>query len=266
MEIFTIIVAVTGLLFSAFAVNKADNQDVNQKTDSMVLIEKTSQNKSKVVTMMITVRGVDHNSATGFFVNYRGKSYGITNGHVCYDVFFNEKFELAYYDSLLDEVGRVNKKDLFLYKHHDLCVFQVSPNQKTNAFYISGSPLKANATLFYTGRPMLMPVITQQGLYVGNEKAEIPINRPLSNCNTGAFNIKIDPRFGLPVCVFSGMSALTTMLGGPGASGSPVYNEQNLLEGVIFTGYTVGAGWMQFVDKAYLVYFLNSIRTNNKGK
>jgi S1-C subfamily serine protease len=183
----------------------------------------------------------------------------LTNAHVCRVVehggvvssIHNTGYVLSYKKSSL----------------HDLCVIKVSNNLGTSATISNTYPqVLDDATVI--GHPMLMPIILTSGKF--SEKRLIHVGTGLRACTPEELT---DPVLG-SICAFFGgvpviqayeAQAISALIQ-PGSSGSPVFDVNKSIAGVVFAG----SGEMAFgyiVPLEYIHMFLdNEIKTVEEQK
>jgi hypothetical protein len=135
-------------------------------------------------------------------------------------------------------------KVLRLSKNTDLCLLEGADFLKSVKI---AKKIIPDELIFTRGYPYDRYQITQAGVYKG--PTEVQIKWPKEECAEDKYFLekrKFKSQFGIEqtICIatFDDM-IFTTILSGPGASGSPIINERGELVGVISMIHTRGVNW-----------------------
>ena len=173
----------------------------------------------EVAKHVVKLSNIDGSSGTGFYVSYKGKTFLVTNKHVCGDAKYLTE------DKVLKEV-------LALDTHHDLCILS---STRSVGLELASVELESLDKVFVVGHPLGNPSTVRSGRYVETVVEFDPTTAP----NPVAI-------LNVSVAVFGGNS------------GSPVLNSNGEVVGVIFAQdsrtYADGAAVTQedlikFLDK-----------------
>lgn len=179
--------------------------------------------------------------ATGFYLEYRGKQYLVTNKHVCGIVYklYHMDAPMAVYNVIAKSVD------------YDLCVLTVEKPIK-RPFYLHTEPLKIGEVGFITGYP-LGKRHEQIGIVSDLSKVPVAEHEDKSTCKPPR---RYDDDY--EVCVEDEIAMnIGFALIRPGNSGSPMYNSKREILGVVNAGDEDGHGVM--VPNVFLSNFLNGV-------
>lgn len=193
-----------------------------------------------------------HNGGgTGFTVKApSGKTYLMTNGHVC---------------GLADNEGRLMLQGTDgtfytshvkeLYKYHDLCL--VNAKQEWPALKVASSASRGE-DIYILGHPGLEPLSLVKGQINDNLTISIEIGRNMECEGEGLEKVDAGPlgeMFGISsICVRTLDSQPVTANIYPGNSGSPVFNKYGNVAGVAFASNEYSRGYI--VPLQYVKSFL----------
>lgn len=199
----------------------------------------------------VKIMNLEMNSGgTGsIFKSYTNASHILTNKHVC---------------RLIEQGGYVVKEERrYLithykkFKSHDLCLVRVKKNLKHNLDIARTLAVPAQKTLV-SGHPNLLPHIATVGHLSSNVEIELVVG--VKKCTEEDYQTnKMQCMFfgGIPeIEKFS--SDVVSNLIKPGSSGSPVFNSDGELIGVVFAGSGRDFSHGYIVPHIYLLYFLQN--------
>lgn len=177
------------------------------------------------VTSLRLIQRNNQRFATGFYLNYFGKSYIMTNKHVC-----DSSKDLDMGDNII--FGNVVEKIIAIDTIHDLCLV-------TNSYHVGGLNLAAMDVkplekIILVGHPRGLELTVREGRLMGTTTQVVPWITNLE-----------------PVRVHQ-ISASAY----GGNSGSPVTNEAGEVVGVLFAGIDTFPLEPFVVPHQYLVRFL----------
>lgn len=157
-------------------------------------------------------------------------SYVLTNSHVCGVV---EKGGLVVTDRDSRAVTSYKKS-----QNHDLCLLTVAGDLGVNTEVASSAP-ESYTPAVAVGHPKLLPTIVTRGHFTGRQMISVMIgSRPCTDKD-----LEDDPDNAL-LCMFLGgiplvktyETQIASLLISPGSSGSPVFDEQGMIAGLVFAG------------------------------
>lgn len=162
-------------------------------------------------------------SGTGFNIRYKGKSYILTNKHVCnIGIRTGQMFSIG---NTGISVHNIVKKD----DKHDLCVLTGLPRSN----YISlASFYNFREKIFIIGHPRGDALTLESGRIIGTKIAKL-IDQDTKECDESK---KICDFFGRQFCTKKLRALQSNAIIFPGNSGSPVLNKWGNLVGVVFAG------------------------------
>lgn len=154
----------------------------------------------------------------------------LTNSHVC-GVIENG-------GSVINESGEHAVTSYKKSKYHDLCLVTVAADLKASTDLAASAPaLDSYAAV--AGHPRLLPTIITEGNF--SERQMIEVMTGLRACTKE--DIQTDPRNAILCMYLGGLPVITryesqviSSLIQPGSSGSPVFNAQGNLSGLVFAG------------------------------
>jgi S1-C subfamily serine protease len=189
---------------------------------------------------------------TGFVINFNNNQYIITNWHVCRSSPNNILYK-----------GSEPLKILDFDVDNDLCVLGMS-KEKFSGLYINPKESHKHQVVFYIGYPFGENKGFREGTVISKAKSSMII-----------FNINTD--FDLVSCVIEGGSPDyygcikeieyldSTMLGGPGSSGSPTLNSMGLVVGVIQNYKADKNNNAGFIDAKHLKKLLERLENERRN-
>lgn len=208
----------TGVALIAFALYP--NGSINQKSDAAL-----------AATSVKIVRLDGRSGGSGVVLSSSPTlSVVLTNGHVCGVV---EHGGLVISDGESHAV-RTYKKSFT----HDLCLITVAADLHMNTHIARHAPL-AYTGAAAVGHPKLLPTIVTRGHWSGREMVQVMIEmRPCTDKD-----LEEDPDNGM-LCTFLGgipvirtyEAQIATVLISPGSSGSPVFDDNGDIAGLVFAG------------------------------
>jgi len=161
--------------------------------------------------------------ATGFHLSYQGKTFIVTNRHVC-------DFNIKVFKHRNIQFGDFMAKIIAIDTLHDLCLVTSNRNEGLTLAKTQSKPLD-KITLI--GFPRGLGKTIREGRVMG----DYPIFAPwLDNRNVEAFQI--------------------SAIGYGGNSGSPILNEEGNVTGVLFAGHRYFHTEAYIVPLSYLKVFL----------
>jgi S1-C subfamily serine protease len=173
----------------------------------------------------------DFGGGTGFHLKFEGKTYLISNAHVC-DAFVEEGFAIAEHGGT-DHIVEV----VALYDKADLCV--LSPLEGATSLSLAGSNPKQGERVQTLGHPLGEPLTMSKGDIIGMDNVEI--HTPLLSENEFCSSEVTDIR-GTMMWMFTGIEficielplfVLSSNVNYPGNSGSPLVNDLGQVVGVL---------------------------------
>jgi hypothetical protein len=182
-----------------------------------------------------------------------GKVYTLTNRHICDD---SKDGYLYFFNSDEKLVGK--RKILEKYNKHDLCLLEAMKDSPP----ITVADKVHIEHIAVVGHPLGYPLTAVIGDLVGTRDIQIEDsgtspddceklpNRKL-HMDPMRLMFEQDPR----VCVFSAPAYATTVINGPGGSGSPAINQDEELIGVMFA-YSSEVAWGKLVPLDFVKDFL----------
>lgn len=209
-------------------------------------------NGDKVYRLYIDKMTPENFTGTGFAVNYDGHTYLMTAGHICsYDV------ASLVFESKSDGLEvLVKNKDFNVYSKNDLCV--IAELDGVDAFSLASKVTTVN-TYYALGHPNAYPLVATQGNILAFVTASIVAEHiPQSKCNPPRYfkHTENNNKY----CMFMGPSYITSIPVIGGSSGSPVFNEDYELTGVVSTADSSSPGnWAGVVPLEEIEDFLESI-------
>ena len=176
----------------------------------------------------VWLRG-DTAGGTGFAVQTKlGKTFILTNEHVC-----KGQPSFRYHVGALEVYGMPLAVDEGL----DLCL--VSLRGKLKPLVVADRPPEVGDRLFSRGYPK-GHLHETTGVFQGESIEEGLIFAPGPTCPKRTTFLLIDPKSMRAQCIQKYMTGHTTLYAAPGASGSPVLNDNEELVGVIQTAHMNG--------------------------
>lgn len=198
--------------------------------------------------------GDDDGWGTGFAVKAAsGKTYILTNGHVC---------------SGLRDTERLHSSDGEVYKlkvkakddHHDLCIMQAPKNAKP--LKVSEKDPKYRDRVYTAGFPAISDMTTASGVTLTINKEGIRDDIPIEKCVGPKYKVgtsRVMGMFGvlmIPECHMIAPRLQTSVKSDSGASGSPMVNSRGEVIGVLMS--TIGGiRFAQMVPFKYVRSFLD---------
>lgn len=174
-----------------------------------------------------------NSGGTGFIVvGPSGKTYTLTNKHVC---------GLAE-NGIMSAQTKYHAKTLLLHvleidTKHDLCLLEPIPG--VSGYKISDAPALMYDSLYSIGHPHLEPNTFTFGLMREQTRIELQVDVKKKEECVGPFRqwVEVNMFFFIDhICVESTDSISTSLTIYPGNSGSPVFNSQHYVVGVVFAG------------------------------
>lgn len=181
--------------------------------------------------------------------SYSNASHILTNKHVCeltvnggYVVQNNKKYLVTHY-----------KK----FAHHDLCLVRIAKNLGVS-LKVARTIEDASKVVYVSGHPSLLPHILTKGHL--SDRVEIELLSEIKPCTKEDFTTR-----GMECIFFGGIPVLKKMdaqvvsnLIKPGSSGSPVFNKNGEIIGLVYASDSREASFGYIVPQIYLFYFLQN--------
>lgn len=216
------VVILAAILFT-LAPKAASNADVGK----YLLLEKAGQ------VVMLTHPDIYTTGGTGFELKLpSGRVYTISNAHVC-AIAVN-----GLMGAHLPGSNRVVKiRVLDVSDKADLCLLEALPGASGLSM---GDSQPERQHINSLGHPHLNPLTYSEGYLVGRFPVQIGEEIPKEQCTHKNEEFKEFPTmFGLiGVCMTTRDAFQTSMVIYPGNSGSPVFNDEGDVVGVVFAGMT----------------------------
>ncbi len=160
-----------------------------------------------------------------------GRTYTVTNRHVCglaENGIMSAQSKYTQRTTLL--------RILEISKDHDLCILEGIPN--VTGYKVAATPAHNYEAVYAIGHPHLAPNTYSSGLVRERTPIELLADiKDMKDC-VGKLKIREVPVFifVIQVCIEEVDSISTSMVIYPGNSGSPVFNDDNYVVGVVFAG------------------------------
>lgn len=182
--------------------------------------------------VILTTPSPDNGGGTGFAVKApSGITYTITNNHVC-EIAENGKMR-AVWDNGRSVIIDVLETD----KQHDICILDGLP--LTEGMEVSMQELQVGDPAFVIGHPLLMPNTFAEGLVRDRTNMVVIMGQgDARECKALGLKHRTVPGWlGEQDVCYEEYDAFDTSINGyPGNSGSPVFNFQGQIVGLIFAG------------------------------
>lgn len=234
-----IVVAITAFTFAPtggdIAALKAKGRNLLRKPGPLTERESASQFIKRHARKIVKLTPVSsaNRGGTGFAVSSpSGNTYTVTNNHVCGAA--EDGKMAARWDDGTSVILTVIETD----PDHDLCL--LTPLPKTDGLVVSDTELDLYDPVFVIGHPRLNPVTYAEGYITARENIGL-VNETFETrdaCEKAGNKWEEFPTiFGVvQVCIKEYDAIETSVVIYPGNSGSPVFNQDGEIAGVIFVG------------------------------
>lgn len=241
------------IYFSAFIVLSLGVWALHDRNHKLTPSELVKRAEKRVV--VLNGPSNENSGGTGFsVVAPSGKVYTLTNRHVCglaENGIMSAQSEYHKHHTLL--------RILEISEEHDLCLLEGLPN--VEGYVLNTAEAAIYEKIYVIGHPHLEPNTYREGLLRIREDIELQANniKREEDC-VGKYRLRTMRQFifTFNICVESMDSFSTSISLYPGNSGSPVFNDQNYLVGVVFAtstsdynGFYVPLGYVKRLLERY---------------
>lgn len=218
--------------------------------ESNLLLPHTPEEFSKTAVEITTM--AENSGGTGVILSsHNGESDILTNNHICEAI---KEGGLVQYQGKKLLINGYKKS-----KEHDLCLIRVRENLGISTRVANKAPERMSNAIV-VGHPGLLPDLITKGHF--SDKLNIKLIVGMKKCENKE-NASLEETLlcllmgGMPILKSFESQVISAMIA-PGNSGSPVYNDQGEIAGLVFAGNGQGISYGFIVPQEYVFNFVTN--------